>query len=161
MHLSRSKQLGVFFDHPAFFGSRPEVVRSGVAAGHPCCWPKPSAKSRQDRAHRGCHARMSFSNRSDEKLSFVEAPALHQISGGPLIGRHTRDADQIRRAHMKTLLLAVTALVFAATANVSPAAAATLFAPTPTRTATGTPHYEWQYHHGNKARCERSWALVR
>ena len=62
---------------------------------------------------------------------------------------------------MKSLLVAVTAVVFAATANLSPVSAATLFAPTATGAATGNPHYEWQYHYGKKARFEGHWALVR
>jgi hypothetical protein len=62
---------------------------------------------------------------------------------------------------MKSLLLAATAVVFAATANLSPASAATLFAPAPAGTATATPHYEWQYHYGKKARFEGHWVLVR
>jgi hypothetical protein len=62
---------------------------------------------------------------------------------------------------MKSLLLAATAVVFAATANLSPASAATLFAPTPIGAGAGTPHYEWQYHYGKKARFEGHWVLVR
>ncbi len=57
---------------------------------------------------------------------------------------------------MKSLLLAATAVVFAATVNLSPASAAM-----PTGTAAGTPHYEWQYHYGKKARFEGHWVLVR
>ena len=56
---------------------------------------------------------------------------------------------------MKSLLLAATAVVFAATANLSPAAAAMPFA------ANGAPHYEWQYHYGKKARFEGHWVLVK
>jgi hypothetical protein len=62
---------------------------------------------------------------------------------------------------MKSLLLAATAVLFAATVNLSTASAATLFAPTATTAATGTAHYEWQYHYGKKARFEGQWVLVR
>jgi len=59
---------------------------------------------------------------------------------------------------MKSLLLAGAAMIFAATANLSPAPAATLVA---SGTAAGTSHYEWQYHYGKKARFEGHWVLVR
>ena len=45
---------------------------------------------------------MRFPNRFDEKLSFVEACGSHQISEVRLIGRTDNDADEVRRAHMKT-----------------------------------------------------------
>jgi hypothetical protein len=62
---------------------------------------------------------------------------------------------------MKSLLLAATAVVLAATATLSPASAATPFAATSAAATTGTPHYEWQYHYGKKARFEGHWVLVR
>ena len=62
---------------------------------------------------------------------------------------------------MKSLLLAATAVVFTAAMNLSPAPAATPFAQTSASTATATPHYEWQYHYGKKARFEGQWVLVR
>ena len=70
---------------------------------------------------------------------------------------------------MKSLLLAVIAVAFAAAANPSPASAAKLLAPTPgelfsqpTGTMTGSAHYEWQYHYvGRHARYEGHWVLVR
>jgi hypothetical protein len=75
---------------------------------------------------------------------------------------------------MKSLLLAATAVLFAATVNLSAAAAAKLLAPTPgqlfpeigdgeaTGTAVATPHYEWQYRYvGRHARYEGHWVLVR
>ena len=62
---------------------------------------------------------------------------------------------------MKSLLLAATAIVFAATATLSPASAATPFAANSAGITTGTPHYEWQYHYGKKARFEGHWVLVR
>ena len=62
---------------------------------------------------------------------------------------------------MKSLLLAATVVVSAAALNLPPAAAATLPVQSRTGAATGTPHYEWQYHYGNKARFEGHWVLVR
>ena len=76
---------------------------------------------------------------------------------------------------MKSLLLAATALVFAATVNLSPAAATepngngnawpdygqTAGSGT-SGTVTRTPHYEWQYHYvGRHPRWRGHWALVR
>jgi hypothetical protein len=53
---------------------------------------------------------------------------------------------------MKTLMLAVTALVFAVAMNLSPALAAN----------TRTPHYEWQYHYvGHHPHYQGDWVLVR
>jgi hypothetical protein len=73
---------------------------------------------------------------------------------------------------MKNLLLAATALVFAA--NLSPASAAKLLQATPGQlfpqidasgspaTGVGTPHYEWQYSYvGHHPRYEGHWVLVR
>jgi hypothetical protein len=57
---------------------------------------------------------------------------------------------------MKSLLLTATAVVFAAAVNLSPVSAAM-----PAGTAAGTPHYEWQYHYGKKARFEGNWVLER
>ncbi len=62
---------------------------------------------------------------------------------------------------MKSLLLAATAVLLAATATLSPASAATPFAANSAGITTGTPHYEWQYHYGRKARFEGHWVLVR
>jgi hypothetical protein len=76
---------------------------------------------------------------------------------------------------MKTLLLAATAAAFTAAASLSPASAAKLPAATPAQVfpqtvgsgspgrATGTPHYEWQYHYAGRqpARWEGHWVLVR
>jgi len=70
---------------------------------------------------------------------------------------------------MKSVLLAAAAVPFVAAANLSPASAAKLLAPTPgqvfsqpTGTVTGSPHYEWQYHYvGRHARYEGYWVLVR
>ncbi len=62
---------------------------------------------------------------------------------------------------MKSLLLAATAVLLAATATLSPASAATPFAANSAGITTGTPHYEWQYHYGKKARFEGHWVLVR
>jgi hypothetical protein len=70
---------------------------------------------------------------------------------------------------MRILLLVATAMVLAASVNLSPASAANLLPPTqaqvvsqPTGTATGSPHYEWQYHYvGRHARYEGHWVLVR
>jgi hypothetical protein len=60
---------------------------------------------------------------------------------------------------MKTLMLAV---VFAATATLSVAAMAAQPVNNATPNATGTAHYEWQYHYvGHHARYEGYWALVR
>jgi hypothetical protein len=57
---------------------------------------------------------------------------------------------------MRSLLLAAATMVFAATATLSPAPAATLVA-----SGTTAGHYEWQYHYGKKARFEGHWVLVR
>jgi hypothetical protein len=75
---------------------------------------------------------------------------------------------------MKSLLLAATALVFAATINLSPASAAKLLEATPGQLfpqadASGspangvrTPHYEWQYSYvGHHPRYQGHWVLVR
>jgi hypothetical protein len=61
---------------------------------------------------------------------------------------------------MKSPSLAASVVLFAATVNLPSASAVTVFAPTPTGAATGTPYYEWQYHYGKKARFEGHWALA-
>lgn len=74
---------------------------------------------------------------------------------------------------MKTLLLAATAVAFAAAVNLSPASAAKLLAPTPGEVfpqiggsgspanEAGNPHYEWQYRYvGHHPRYEGHWVLV-
>ena len=63
---------------------------------------------------------------------------------------------------MKTLMLAAIAVVFAAAATLSPAAMAAQAITSGAPNATGTAHYEWQYHYvGHHARYEGYWALVR
>ncbi len=70
---------------------------------------------------------------------------------------------------MKSLLAAATGVIFVAAASLTPASAAKLLAPTPaqifsqsTATATGSPHYEWQYRYvGRHPRYEGHWVLVR
>jgi hypothetical protein len=58
---------------------------------------------------------------------------------------------------MKTILLAVSAVVFASLVNLAPASAAD-----PNAAVTGTPHWEWQYHYvGHHPRYEGHWVLVR
>ena len=95
------------------------------------------------------------------KNSFVEARGVYHISD-PAYRPDTRETPiRIRSTHMKSLLPAATAMVFAATVNLSPASAASPPAPAPAGTVTGTPHYEWQYHYGKKARFEGHWVLVR
>ncbi len=58
---------------------------------------------------------------------------------------------------MKTLLLAATAIAFAAVMNLSPAWAAD-----PQNGASGTWHYEWQYHYvGHHPHYQGDWVLVK
>jgi hypothetical protein len=60
---------------------------------------------------------------------------------------------------MKTLLLAAGLVALAAAANLSPASAAQYSAPA---AASGTPHWEWQYHYvGHHPRYTGGWVLVR
>jgi hypothetical protein len=62
---------------------------------------------------------------------------------------------------MKTLLLAATVVAVAAAMNLTPASAANPQS-TPQGTATGAPHYEWQYHYvGHHPRYEGGWVLVK
>jgi hypothetical protein len=57
---------------------------------------------------------------------------------------------------MKTLVFA-TAIVAIAALNLSPASAAQYGPP-----ATGTPHWEWQYHYvGHHAHYQGGWVLVK
>jgi hypothetical protein len=76
---------------------------------------------------------------------------------------------------MKALLTVVTAVVFAAVINASPASATD---PTSSRSnaglglpqttggssqgaTTGTPYYQWEYHYGHHTQFEGHWVLVR
>jgi len=76
---------------------------------------------------------------------------------------------------MKTLLTVATAMVFAAAVHTSPASAT---GPMSSRSnagfglpqtsdsslrgaATGTPHYQWEYHYGRHNQFEGHWVLVR
>jgi hypothetical protein len=60
---------------------------------------------------------------------------------------------------MKTLFVAAGAFALAAALNLTPALAARYQAPA---VATGTPHYEWQYHYvGRHPRYQGDWVLVR
>ena len=76
---------------------------------------------------------------------------------------------------MNSLSIGIRALAFAAAVNLTPAAAQTAAAANnpahieaqaayaaPAQNATGTPHWEWQYHYaGRHARYEGHWVLVR
>ena len=76
---------------------------------------------------------------------------------------------------MNSMSLAIRALAFAAAINLTPAAARTTIPEiatgssvpqaahlAPAQPATGTPHWEWQYHYaGRHARYEGHWVLVR
>jgi hypothetical protein len=76
---------------------------------------------------------------------------------------------------MKALLAVVAAVVFAAALNTPPASAtepmgsrsnAGLGLPqtaggSPRGAATGTPHYQWEYHYGRHTQFEGHWVLVR
>ena len=84
---------------------------------------------------------------------------------------------------MNSLSLAIRAVAFAAAVNLTPAAAQTTVSATntasptpqtaygapaqagyaaPAQTATGTPHWEWQYHYGGRhTRYEGHWVWVR
>jgi hypothetical protein len=58
---------------------------------------------------------------------------------------------------MKTLIATVSAIALAVIVNVSPASAAHYGPP-----ATGTPHYEWQYHYvGHHPHYQGDWVLVK
>ena len=61
---------------------------------------------------------------------------------------------------MKTLLLASTVAALVAAMNLSPASAAE--PQNGSLTATGTSHYEWQYHYvGHHPRYEGHWVWVK
>jgi hypothetical protein len=58
---------------------------------------------------------------------------------------------------MKTVFAAVGAFALVAALNLTPASAARYDAP-----ATGTPHWEWQYHYvGHHPHYQGDWVLVR
>jgi hypothetical protein len=110
-----------------------------------------------------------ISNESNEKLSFVEGVQRIPNVREPIIGRTDKCRLGFRRVQVKRFLLTAVAVVFAGAANLSPVSAAKLIEPTPgqvfsqpTAPATGSPHYEWQYHYvGHHARYEGHWVLVR
>ncbi|MBV9552885.1 MAG: hypothetical protein JO032_08855 [Alphaproteobacteria bacterium] len=59
---------------------------------------------------------------------------------------------------MKTLLATVSAFAIAAVVSLSPASAAQY---SPQATASGTPHWEWQYHYaGHHPRYQGHWVWV-